>query len=363
LDVNKEWKKNGSSRRIVCSDEPKELSRYAPEILELLSSGDPLADREKWHQVYNCLQKGYKYNKDQLRDPGKPGSTYFSTFLKKVEFIPEPYKPLLPSSLCKLGSVFASIVHNANNLSEQYFHQDTVVDLIHEIVLTLISEKDLKGNKNFSYLFETSNSAETSENHSRLKKFIKLVRGKQKPVYCSNVIHTTIIFFEIQLCPNIIHLGFKNSIGFSNKLLEAIAELYPKLKYLNLCDDQSGDYLRLRIRGVDNGGLRKITQSCHKLEYLNISYRTEIVERTILIACSCLNLKYLYLKRCDNTSKEAVDQLSPNIHGKNFVSTEILSDDFRAFVNYFLSQRNIRNSNLSIACQSLSQDIASTLSF
>ncbi|RIB27461.1 hypothetical protein C2G38_2160557 [Gigaspora rosea] len=54
----------------------------------------------------------------QLRDPGKLRSTYLSTFLKKDEFIPKPYKPLLPSSLRKLGSVFASVVHSAKNLSE-----------------------------------------------------------------------------------------------------------------------------------------------------------------------------------------------------------------------------------------------------
>src|SRR6266496_3877685 len=54
----------------------------------------------------------------QLRDPGKPGSIYLSSFLKKDEFIPKPYKPLLPSSLRKLGSVFAVVAHSAKNLSE-----------------------------------------------------------------------------------------------------------------------------------------------------------------------------------------------------------------------------------------------------
>ena len=40
------------------------------------------------------------------------------------------------------------------------------------------------------------------------------------------------------------------------------------------------------------------------------------------IACSCLNLKYLDLKGCENISKEAIDQLvslNPNIHVENFV--------------------------------------------
>ncbi|CAG8663050.1 23867_t:CDS:2, partial [Gigaspora rosea] len=56
----------------------------------------------------------------QLRDPRKLGSTYLSTFLKKDEFISktESRKQLLPSSLRKLGSVFASIVHSPKNLSK-----------------------------------------------------------------------------------------------------------------------------------------------------------------------------------------------------------------------------------------------------
>ena len=53
-----------------------------------------------------------------LRDPGKPGSTYLSAFLKKEEFIPKPYKPLLPSSLCKLGAVFAVVASGIRNLSK-----------------------------------------------------------------------------------------------------------------------------------------------------------------------------------------------------------------------------------------------------
>jgi hypothetical protein len=53
-----------------------------------------------------------------LRDPGKPGSSYLSAFLKKEEFIPKPYKPLLPSSLRKLGAVFAVVTSGIRNLSK-----------------------------------------------------------------------------------------------------------------------------------------------------------------------------------------------------------------------------------------------------
>ncbi|CAG8822053.1 20270_t:CDS:2 [Gigaspora margarita] len=55
---------------------------------------------------------------EQLKDPGKLGSSYLSTFLKKDEFIPESDKPLLPSFLRKLGAVFASVVHGPKNASK-----------------------------------------------------------------------------------------------------------------------------------------------------------------------------------------------------------------------------------------------------
>ncbi|CAG8611255.1 20522_t:CDS:2, partial [Gigaspora margarita] len=81
-------------------------------------------------RVFRSLEKNEEWAKElltwiqeaivsgQLRDPGKLGSMYLSTFLKKDKFIPKPYKLLLPSSLRKLGSVFASVVHSAKNLSE-----------------------------------------------------------------------------------------------------------------------------------------------------------------------------------------------------------------------------------------------------
>ena len=55
-----------------------------------------------------------------LKDLEKARSTYLSSFLKKDEFIPktENRKPLLPSSLRKLGSVFASVTHGPKNPSK-----------------------------------------------------------------------------------------------------------------------------------------------------------------------------------------------------------------------------------------------------
>jgi F-box-like/Leucine Rich repeat/Leucine Rich Repeat len=207
---------------------------------------------------------------------------------------------------------------------------------------------------------------ERAKDLSQLKKFIKLVRRKEMPVYCSNVTHLEISYYHslsdkkiisiVHSCPNIVHLSFINSIGFSNRALELIAGSYRNLKYLNLCVDRSGGFRSFRTLEVYDLDLWKIAQSCHKLEYLNISYRTEFLEPLICniirscpklqhlslrfcqitditikeIAGSCLNLKYLNLEGCNNISKEAVDQLvslNPNIHVENFVPIRVPSLD------------------------------------
>src|SRR5256884_9594305 len=43
----------------------EELSQYAPEILELLTTGVPKVDKEKRCQARDRLQKGYKFSKKQ----------------------------------------------------------------------------------------------------------------------------------------------------------------------------------------------------------------------------------------------------------------------------------------------------------
>ena len=100
-----------------------------------ISNGGVTGYSKNWEQqdiprVFRSLEKNKKRAKQlliwiqnaissgQLRDPGKRGSTYLSSFLKKDEFIPKPDKPLLPSYLRKLGAVFAVVSHGAKNLSE-----------------------------------------------------------------------------------------------------------------------------------------------------------------------------------------------------------------------------------------------------
>ena len=72
----------------------------------------------------------------------------------------------------------------------------------------------------------------------------------------------------------------------TGKVLKLIVESYPNLKYLNI-SALPGSF------GSENDiGLSAIAQSCHKLEYLNISNRTEFSEISICWVISCATKKY-----------------------------------------------------------------------
>src|SRR2546423_14870163 len=187
---------------------------------------------------------------------------------------------------------------------------------------------------------------------TRLNKFMKIVRKRQKPVYSSNLTHLEISHYRylsdkkikgiVCLFPNIVHLDFNFSTGFSDKTLNRIAESYSNLKYLNL---QKDEYVSCNMGIITGEGLYAIARSCHKLKYLNISHRTDICGQSICnvirscprlqqldlsyckftdvtikeIASSCLNLKYLNLEGCYKISK--LVSLNPNIHVENFMET------------------------------------------
>ena len=246
------------------------------------------------------------------------------------------------------------------------------------------------------------------EDCTRLKKFMKIVCKRQKPVYSSNLTHLEISHYRqlwdkkikgiMCLSPNIIYLDFNFSTGFSDKTLNRIAESYPNLKYLNL---QKNEYVSSNMGIITGEGLFAIARSCHKLEYLNISHRTDICELSICnvihscprlqqldlsfckitdiaieeIAKSCHNLKYLNLRGCDKISKEAIDKLNSNIHVENFVASmdSILAGlDETIRQHFHIINRNFRpryrvypqlNSNTSIAINrhSPTRGIISTL--
>jgi hypothetical protein len=179
-----------------------------------------------------------------------------------------------------------------------------------------------------------------------MKKFIKLVRGEQKPVYCLNVTQLEIShYYRLSdkkfksiagVFPNIVHLDFNYSTGFSDKTLKQIAKSYPNLKYLNL---QKGEDRDRNTGIITDVGLSIVVLRCCKLEYLNISHRTAITDITIsAIASSCLSLKYLDLKGCYNISKEAVCQLIPNVHVENIMG---ISPYYKSVIEKYLSQFDV----------------------
>ena len=72
---------------------------------------------------------------------------------------------------------------------------------------------------------------------------------KNKPAYASNVTYLEILNYYrlsdkkiksiVNTFPNIIHLNFKESIGFGDRSLFIIAESYSNLRYLNLWDAEA----------------------------------------------------------------------------------------------------------------------------
>src|SRR5436190_15619692 len=139
------------------------------------------------------------------------------------------------------------------------------------------------------------------EGKSRLERFLKIVHGEgQKPVYNSKLTHLKISYYHsisnkkikgiVHTFPNIIHLNFEKSIDPTGEALKLMAKSYPNLKYLNI------SALYNRFRSKNDIDLTAIVNSCHKLEYLNISKRTEFSEISICnVIRSCPRLQHLTL--------------------------------------------------------------------
>ena len=90
---------------------------------------------------------------------------------------------------------------------------------------------------------------------------------------------------------------------------------------------------------ITDNSLSIVVLRCRKLEYLNISYQIAITDITInAIANSYFNLKYLDLKGYYNISKEAVCQLISNVYVENIVS---VSSYYISIMDKYLSQYDI----------------------
>ncbi len=143
-------------------------------------------------------------------------------------------------------------------------------------------------------------SGDEDDNRSRLERFIKLVYGEGwKPIYSSKLTYLKISDYQlsnrkiktiVRTFPNIIHLDFEESMEWVGKVLKLIAELYPDLKYLNIsarCFNFPRHIRHIcRVRVKNDIGLCAIANSCHKLEYLNISHRVEFTE---ILICNVIH--------------------------------------------------------------------------
>ena len=105
----------------------EELSQYAPEILELLTTGVPKVDKEKRRQARDRLQKGYKFSKEQ------------SYALIPHERIGRSKSQVIP----KEGGSKAEEV-NICQVSDSTCSEETIKETAQRIVRDNISERDVK---------------------------------------------------------------------------------------------------------------------------------------------------------------------------------------------------------------------------
>ncbi|PKC53799.1 RNI-like protein [Rhizophagus irregularis] len=138
----------------------------------------------------------------------------------------------------------------------------------------------------------------------------------------------------MQRCLNIEYLDFAGVMAFyDDALIVAIIRASPNLRHLEIGGNDIGDevtealaYTCQKLEYLDLSGCTFISElsicnvirSCPKIQHLSLGC-CNITSTTIKeIARSRPNLKFLDLEGCRNISKEAMDQLNPNIHIENF---------------------------------------------
>ncbi|CAI2181783.1 19890_t:CDS:2 [Funneliformis geosporum] len=205
---------------------------------------------------------------------------------------------------------------------------EDIIDNVKKNIKTVFQmELELKLSKKLIESDKLSCIAKKSKNNRRKT---AVPGGGRKPVYSSKLTYLKITHYRLLsnkkikgivfTFQNIIHLDFKESTDCTGEVLKLIALIYSNLEYLNI------SALRGGFKSENDIGLSAIANSCHKLEYLNISIHKDYCVITNItieeIARLCLNLKYLNLRGCYKISKEAVNQLvSLNLNIKNNVTS------------------------------------------
>src|SRR5436309_1141042 len=101
----------------------EEFSQYAPEMHNLLGN-----NREKRHQAYNCLQKGYKFSKEQAFAliPNQRIERYISQVL-----VPEgPGSETKEVNICQV--------------SDSTYSEETIKETAQRIMRDKLSERDIR---------------------------------------------------------------------------------------------------------------------------------------------------------------------------------------------------------------------------
>ncbi|CAG8815465.1 41505_t:CDS:2, partial [Gigaspora margarita] len=116
-------------------------------------------------------------------------------------------------------------------------------------------------------------------------------------------INDEMIYIIVRSCPNISHFSLE-FCNVTDIAVEAIAQLYCNIEYLNLYGSES----------ITDKSISKLTKMCSKIQKLELGFCELITDTAIKdIAQHLFNLKYLGLKNCINISKEALDMLDPDL--------------------------------------------------
>ncbi|CAG8603508.1 15778_t:CDS:2 [Cetraspora pellucida] len=103
------------------------------------------------------------------------------------------------------------------------------------------------------------------------------------------------------LCPNLRHLHLSNCEKITDNGICAIATSHPNMVSFSFADEE--DEFVMDNIAVSDTSVRIIADLCPKLQYLNVSWRYISDESICVIAQSCPKLEQLYLEGCDITDK------------------------------------------------------------
>ncbi|GES85244.1 hypothetical protein GLOIN_2v1762487 [Rhizophagus clarus] len=180
---------------------------------------------------------------------------------------------------------------------------------------------------------------------------------KHKPAYVSNVTHLEITYYHllsnkkiksiVKTFSNIIHLDFKESIGFGDKSLFIIAESYPNLRYINL--------------NITNKSLFEIAENCHDIQEFYFAEGRQITDKSInCILNSCPNLRKLDIAYSKGDIKDASTLMKRcfNIEYLDFSGAMTLWDD-RLIIAIIKRSLNLRH--IEISCNDITDKVTEAL--